>query len=145
MVDKKSHQYLVRLRAMAAGHPEIVFHVSPTDAEMRDYYARCTAVLLTAFNEDLGLTPMEAMAHGKPVIAVNRGGPTEIVEHQVTGFLCNADIESFVTAMRLVTTDSERQRAMGRAGLDRVKCFTWERFVTEMDDLLETTLAERKR
>ena len=47
----------------------IVFHIAPTDAEMRDYYDRCAVTLLTAFNEDLGLTPMEAMARGKPVIA----------------------------------------------------------------------------
>ena len=140
MVDEKSREYKARLESMAGSDGAIAFHVSPTDAEMRDYYDRCAAVLFTAFNEDLGLTPMEAMARGKPVIAVNRGGPREVVEHQVTGYLVDADPGRFSDAMTLLTSDEARLRAMGRAGLERVKRFTWEKFVRDLDDLLEATV-----
>ena len=145
MVDEKSREYFAWLRSIARSDERIVFHIAPTDAEMHDYYAHCAAVLFTAFNEDLGLTPMEAMAHGKPVIAVNRGGPREVVEHEVTGYLVDADPESFCAAMQLMTADDSRLRAMGQAGFERVKRFTWEKFVSELDDLLESTLDDVKR
>ena len=144
MVDEKSREYLARLRALAGDDGRIEFHIGPTDAQMQDYYARCTAVLFTAFNEDLGLTPMEAMAHGKAVIAVNRGGPREVVEHEVTGYLVEGDSESFAGAMGRLTSDVARLSAMGRAGLERVKRFTWERFVSDLDDLLDATVARKR-
>ena len=144
MVDEKSRQYLARLRSMAAGDAGITFHIAPTDAEMQDYYGRCAAVLFTAFNEDLGLTPMEAMARGKPVIAVNRGGPREVVEDRVTGYLVDPDADRFCAAMAELTADGARLREMGRAGLERVKRFTWQRFVADLDDLLEATLAQSR-
>jgi glycosyltransferase involved in cell wall biosynthesis len=137
MVDVKSQAYYALLRSLAAGDAAIVFHDSPTDQEMDEYYDRCAAVLFTAFNEDLGLTPMEAMAHGKPVIAVNRGGPTEVVEHGVTGFLEEANAKTFAAAMTILTSDERILRTMGQAGLERVKRFTWEKFVSDLDGLLE--------
>jgi glycosyltransferase involved in cell wall biosynthesis len=144
MVDEKSREYLARLRALAADDRRIEFHIGPTDAQMQDYYAGCTAVLFTAFNEDLGLTPMEAMARGKAVIAVNRGGPREVVEHEVTGYLVEGDSDSFAGAMGRLVADAARLSAMGLAGLERVKRFTWERFVGDLDDVLDATVARKR-
>jgi glycosyltransferase involved in cell wall biosynthesis len=104
---------------------------------MNDLYARCTAVLFTAFNEDFGLTPVEAMARGKPVIAVNCGGPRETVLHDVTGLLVDADPARFAQAMSSLTADEARLRAMGSAGLERARKFTWQRFVADLDDEID--------
>lgn len=145
MVDEKSRPYIARLRAMAGDDGAVEFHIAPTDEQLWGWYDRCAAVLFTAFNEDLGLTPMEAMARGKPVIAVNRGGPREVVEDGVTGWLVEAEPERFREAMARLVSDPARQRAMGRAGLERVKRFTWERFVSDLDDVLEATVARGKR
>ena len=64
-----------------------------------------------------------------------------MVEHEVTGYLVEADSDSFAGAMGRLAANPARLRAMGRAGLERVRRFTWERFVTDLDDLLEETLA----
>lgn len=141
MVDGKSHDYLAYLKDMAEESRGVDngvdLHLSPTDAEMRDYYDRCSLMLFTAFNEELGLTPMEAMASGKPVVAVNKGGPSEVVEHLVTGYLVNADSNSFAVAMQLVLGDPERMRRMGAAGLERVRRFGWDLFVSQLDAALD--------
>ncbi len=137
MVDRKSQEYFDNLQKICSGVDTVKFHLSPTDAEMNDYYRRCSAVLFTAFNEDLGLTPMEAMSHGKPVIAVNKGGPQEIIEHQKTGYLVSDEANDFALAMELMTGNEARMREMGAAGLVRVKQFTWEKFVCEMDSSLD--------
>ena len=65
-----------KLRAMAAGNVEFLGRV--TDQELRDLYARCRAFLLPG-EEDFGMTPVEALASGKPVIALGRGGALETV------------------------------------------------------------------
>jgi glycosyltransferase involved in cell wall biosynthesis len=65
-----------RLRALAA--PNVEFLGRVTDGELRDLYARCRAFLLPG-EEDFGMTPVEALASGKPVIALARGGALETV------------------------------------------------------------------
>lgn len=65
-----------RLRRMAASNVEFVGRVS--DTELRELYARCRAFLLPG-EEDFGMTPVEAQASGKPVIALGRGGALETV------------------------------------------------------------------
>jgi len=49
-----------------------------SDAELRELYARCRAFLLPG-EEDFGMTPVEALASGKPVVALGRGGALETV------------------------------------------------------------------
>src|ERR1022692_2230522 len=65
-----------KLRSMAA--PNIQFLGRVTDEELGDLYARCRALLLPG-EEDFGMTPVEALASGKPVIALGRGGAPETV------------------------------------------------------------------
>jgi glycosyltransferase involved in cell wall biosynthesis len=64
------------LRALAK--PNVEFLGRVTDDELRDLYARCRAFLLPG-EEDFGITPVEALASGKPVIALGRGGALETV------------------------------------------------------------------
>ena len=44
-----------------------------------ELYATCKGFICTALDEDFGLTPLEAMASGKPVVAVDEGGFRETV------------------------------------------------------------------
>jgi glycosyltransferase involved in cell wall biosynthesis len=64
------------LRGLAAPNVEFVGRVS--DADLRELYARSRALLLPG-EEDFGITPVEALASGKPVIALGRGGALETV------------------------------------------------------------------
>ncbi len=65
-----------RLRRLAA--PSIEFCGRVTDAELTGLYARCRAFLMPG-EEDFGITMVESLASGKPVIALGRGGAREIV------------------------------------------------------------------
>jgi glycosyltransferase involved in cell wall biosynthesis len=49
------------------------------DAELRDVYARCRALLFAA-DEDFGMVPLEAQSFGRPVIALGKGGSLETVK-----------------------------------------------------------------
>jgi len=64
------------LRRSAAANVEFLGRVS--DQDLRELYAHCRALLLPG-EEDFGITPVEALASGKPVIALGRGGALETV------------------------------------------------------------------
>ncbi len=55
-----------------------------TDEEVSDYYRNCKAFIMPQ-EEDFGLTPLEAMSFGKPVLALRKGGALETVLEGVTG------------------------------------------------------------
>jgi len=133
MVDEKSKRYHQQLRELAGDDPSIEIVVDPTDAQMREYYRACYAVLLTAFNEDLGITPIEAGAHGKPVIAVNRGGPREVVVHEQTGLLVEPEHEDFALALSRLANDPALAARLGAANYERSSLYTWDPFVGAID------------
>ena len=58
--------------------PNVEFCGRVPDEELRELYARCRAFLMPG-EEDFGITAVEALASGKAVIALGRGGVTEIV------------------------------------------------------------------
>jgi glycosyltransferase involved in cell wall biosynthesis len=80
---------LDRLRGMAGPTVEFLGRVS--DAERRELMARCRAFIFPG-EEDYGLTPLEAMASGRPVVAYRGGGALETVKEGITGaFFDRAD------------------------------------------------------
>ena len=138
MVDEKSHSYRARLKRMASRTDGIEFIESPSDDELFDLYDRCHSVLFTAPNEDWGIVPLEAMAFGKPVIAVNRGGPAESVIHGQTGLLVQPTAGAFAEAMRSLTEDEEQYGRMSASARSRAKKFDWSRFVDRIDSYLDS-------
>jgi glycosyltransferase involved in cell wall biosynthesis len=88
---------LRRLRRAAARNIEFLGRVS--DAGLRDLYARCRAFLLPG-EEDFGMTPVEALASGKPVIAYGRGGALETVPGFGGVFFANQTEENLAEAMQ---------------------------------------------
>ena len=67
------------LKRAAASNIEFCGHV--TDCELSALYARCRAFLMPG-EEDFGITAVEALASGKPVIALKKGGALETVPTQ---------------------------------------------------------------
>jgi alpha-1,3/alpha-1,6-mannosyltransferase len=94
---------------------------SPTDADRRALLARAACVIYTPLAEHFGLVPLEAMAAARPVIAVNRGGPTETIVQGETGWLADPRPEAFADALATVLTDPARAHRMGRAGWSHVR------------------------
>lgn len=66
---------------------------------------------LINFDEPFGLSVVEAMACGTPVIAINRGSMPELIEDGVTGFLVNSVEEAIEAVSRLDTIDRAACRA----------------------------------
>lgn len=98
-----------------------------------ELYSNCHSVLFCAMNEDWGIIPIEAGSYEKPIISVNEGGPKESVINGKTGFLVNADPESFAEKMEELAADEKKAREMGQKGKENSKKYTWEKFVEYFD------------
>jgi glycosyltransferase involved in cell wall biosynthesis len=72
------------LRKLAGGGVEFCGRVS--DRELRELYARCRALVMPG-EEDFGITCVEALASGKPLVALARGGVVEIAGGAGSGVL----------------------------------------------------------
>jgi len=70
------------LKEMAG--PSVEFTGRIPDEEIREYYRNCRAFIFPGF-EDFGITPVEAQACGRPVIAYGRGGALDTVIPGQTG------------------------------------------------------------
>lgn len=90
-----------RLEALAneLGAP-VAFLGYQDDATIQQYYANCRAFLFPG-EDDFGITPVEAMSYGKPVVAYGKGGVLETVVDGRTGILFNdARVDGLVGAMQ---------------------------------------------
>lgn len=122
----------LRLQAVARAHgvcDRVTFMGHRHRQELRRHYAAANVFVTTPWYEPFGITPLEAMACGVPVVASAVGGLTYSVAEGQTGLLVPPR-EPFALA-RVIThlhRHPEVARAMGRAGLKRVRSlFTWER------------------
>src|SRR5215467_2903954 len=88
---------LERLKRLAG--PTIRFLGRLSDQEVVHYYARCRALLFPG-EEDFGITPLEAQACGRPVIAYGSGGVLASVVEGITGvFFYEQTVDSLAKAL----------------------------------------------
>jgi glycosyltransferase involved in cell wall biosynthesis len=142
-VDEKSRPYLARLRELSVGLP-VEFLVDPPDEELVALYQTSTAALFTARNEDFGIVPLEAMAAGTPVLAVDNGGPRETVVDGVTGWLLSPTPAAFCDRMRQVIGTPTEVDGMRAAARQRAEGFGWQRLTDRVDDVMEQLSRDRR-
>jgi glycosyltransferase involved in cell wall biosynthesis len=96
-------------------------------------YRQARCVVAPAFDEDYGLTAVEAMAHGRPVVVCRDGGGlTTIVEHEVDGLVVEPTVAAIATAVERLATDADLAQRLGEAGLAKAETFTWRRTADEL-------------
>lgn len=100
-----------RLQNIFPNSPLIKFTGQVSERKILRLYQNCRA-LICPQEEDFGLTPLEAMACGKPVIAYNTGGIAGTVIHRQTGILFSQQtVNSLIKAIRLLPTVQTNRQA----------------------------------
>jgi glycosyltransferase involved in cell wall biosynthesis len=130
-----------RLREMAGPTVELLGYVS--DEELVMLYTGARAFVTLAEDEDFGITPVEAMAAGTPVIAYRGGGYLETVVEGKTGvFVDTLSVEGVVKAVR----EFERvEKSLKKVYLlKQAESFSKKRFVSEMSKFVKVKLEERR-
>lgn len=88
-----------KLKAIAKSNIEFLGRIS--DEEKHDVIENSLGLIFPVEEEDLGIVPIEALAHGKPVLAHRSGGPLETIRENVDGmFFKKMDLETFTDKVR---------------------------------------------
>lgn len=105
-----------------------IYFENPGQDELRDIYARCDLWLCTSTSEGFHLPPHEAMACRCPVVSTKVGGPTDLIEHGINGFLCDVNdcnqLSNYATI--ILSLDNDSWIKMSDAAHRRAIKFTWE-------------------
>jgi len=96
-----------------------------TDDERRTLYQGATAYVTPSMYEGFGLTPLEAMACGIPVIAANRTSLPEVVGE--SGVLVEPELDALADAIIRLVTDKPLRALLSHAALERSRLFSWDR------------------
>ncbi len=102
--------------------------------EMPRWYRSADVLAAAPWYEPFGLTPLEAMACGVPVVATAVGGLTDTVVDGVTGDLVAArDFRALGGALRRLLHDEMRRFAYAAASVDRAgHSYSWRRVATQL-------------
>ncbi len=126
---------LARLRSRAGPTVEFLGHLG--SADLREAYRGARALLLPG-EEDFGIAPVEAMACGRPVVALGRGGACETVEPGVTGWLIDEPRADRLADAMAAVDDASFDPVALRCAAER---FSMARFETSFRRLLDEVLA----
>lgn len=129
-------EYETKLKQMAG--PNVTFKGVLSEEEKGQILHNALGLINPISDEDFGIVPVEAMAHGIPVLAHKSGGHLETIIEDVNGmFFDNTNIDDFVTkvksfdsAIRNGHFDKEKIRAS-------VQRFSKQRFQTEFKQFVE--------
>ena len=101
--------------------------------ELAELYAGAACAVAPAYLEDYGITGVEAMAHGLPLIVCEDGGGLPwFVEDGVTGFVVQPTGRAIAEAMTRLQDDPTLAAEMGREARGRSRNFTWENALVEV-------------
>jgi glycosyltransferase involved in cell wall biosynthesis len=108
-VDPMDREYFYSEIEPLLSHPLVEYLGEITDAEKNEFLGQAMALICPYdWPEPFGLVLIEALACGTPVLAYRRGSIPEIIEDNVTGFVCEG-IDSMATAVRRVS-ELDRRR-----------------------------------
>jgi glycosyltransferase involved in cell wall biosynthesis len=101
--------------------------------ELDALYAGAACAVAPAYLEDYGITAVEAMTYGLPLIVCNDGGGLVwFVEDGVTGFVVEPTGRGIADALTQLRDDPELAAEMGRVAEERSRRFTWENALAEV-------------
>lgn len=137
-----------RLQAVALAEnveTRITFTGRKSRKELKYYYSAADVFVTTPWYEPFGITPLEAMACGTPVIGANVGGIKYSVADGQTGFLVPPnDPGSLAKRIEQLYLDTRLQAAMSKNAVKRVnKYFTWHCVACAVKEVYDTIIAQK--
>ena len=121
-----------RKKLEATAGPTVRLLGSLSDDLCSMFYDSCTAFVLPQ-EEDFGITAIEAMSHGKPVLALKRGGALEYIDEGINGLFFDDPHEAIladgVRRLREITFDSEKIKASAQR-------FSCQKFISSFSNII---------
>lgn len=115
-----------------------------SDEELVDLYNQSIVVLSLSKFDTFGLVPLESMACGVPVIALNVAGYRETIKNNVTGFLTDFDPQEIADRIIYLLENPDKAREMGKNARKWVEDqWTWEIQIKNLEKILADLISKR--
>ena len=123
---------------------QIEVEVSVDEGRFVECCRRALATVCAARLEPFGMTPIESMACGTPVVAIREGGYRETVVDEVNGLLVEPDADSLAAGIARLAADLGLVEKMGARGSEDVaRRWTWRRTGDQVEQVLQDAAARR--
>jgi glycosyltransferase involved in cell wall biosynthesis len=114
----------------------VIFTGFVPDEDLPALYSGAICFVYPSFFEGFGLPPLEAMQCGTPVIAGDRTSLPEVVGD--AGILVDPhSVDAIAAALEKVLADPRLRAELRQRGLERAKCFSWDRTARQTLDIFE--------
>jgi glycosyltransferase involved in cell wall biosynthesis len=133
-IDKRFDKYFEQIKSYQS--EEIKFYINPTDEELLNLYRRAKIFCHPRIGEHFGLSPIEAMSQGVPVVGYGSGGLVEAVAHKESGFLANNDREFLNYIKYVLKMDNKAWFQLQSRACEKARFFSPERFIEEVKKCL---------
>lgn len=139
--DGPSHSWL-KAEIEKTGLKEKVNLLGTTD-NVYQFYSKASVMVQTSRWEGFGMTILEAMSCGIPVVAFHNYGPDEIIRDSVDGYLVDHfDTEAFAKKVAEILKQPERRKQMGKCAIERSRDFSLEKVLPLFKRYLEEAAKE---
>ena len=113
---------------------------SASPAQLVHYLANCRAVCFPPFDEDYGFVTIESFSSQKAVVTCSdSGGPAELVEDGINGFVCEPTPEALAQRFRQLMDDTALAERLGEQAQARAAQVTWPETVKQLTALSSQT------
>jgi len=138
---EKSRHFLTYANYIKKNKPKNVKIISwVDDKQLKDLYANCKGLITTAKDEDFGMTPVEAMASGKPVIAPNEGGYKETITPKTGVLIDNINTNKLIEIIKKISKKlkiKNIQEKYKKSCLQQAKQFDTKIFIRKIKEEIE--------
>lgn len=133
-LSRNYQQYLDRRIGELNLGDNVSFTGPLAQSELVDLYRSATVLVNPSYSESFGMSLVEAMGVGLPVVATKVGGMKEIVVSGETGYLVGqGDDQELTRCLRELLKDSNLSKEMGGKGrLRALECFSWDRRAADL-------------
>jgi hypothetical protein len=104
--------------------------------EVQILLARCLCVVFAPVREPFGIVALEALAAGKPLIAVNEGGYVEVIDESCA-VLVPPEPLALAREIRRFHADPAFAERLGRQGREVARQYSWDRTARELGAIIE--------
>jgi glycosyltransferase involved in cell wall biosynthesis len=129
-----------QLQSYAKNNPKVIFPGYVSDKELAGLYKSAALFVCPSLSEGFGLTPLEAMLHGAPVISSDSSCLPEVCEDGAAYFDATSPAKMAEAILELLGNKAELER-LKKAGPAQAKKFSWKKMAKDTLDVYDKILA----
>ena len=128
---------ITKLKYNVKRKSNVTFSGKISQEELIKEYANSLCVVCPAFEEDYGLTVIEAMSFSKPVIVCNDGGGyVEFIKEGENGFVVEPTGEAIAEKIKLLYDNKELAKEMGRNAYEFSRKYNWKSAIKQINNYI---------